>query len=82
MSYILAEIPTRNLSHTRLLRYATSVCSTIRFFPSPEYLLNYNVVSVHAMKENGEVKVELATFLNSVLNLGKKSVSYPDRFNP
>jgi hypothetical protein len=33
------------------------------------------------MKENGEVKAELGTFLNSVLNLGKKSASYPERFN-
>lgn len=33
------------------------------------------------MKVYGETKVEFRTFLNSVLNLGKKSASRPDRFN-
>jgi len=79
MSCVLAEIPTRNRSHARTLRY--SICSTIRFFPSHKFLLNYKVVPVHVMKAYGEVKVEHGTFLNSVLNLGKKSASRPDRFN-
>jgi hypothetical protein len=67
-------------AHTRItLRY--SICSTIRFFPSQKFLLNYNVVPVHVKKAYGEVKVEHGTFLNSVLNLGKKSASSSDRFN-
>jgi hypothetical protein len=81
MSYVLAEIPTGNLSHTCLLSYATPVCSTIRFFPSHTFLLNYSFVPVHVMKVYGEVKVQLGTFLNSVLNLCKISASRPDRFN-
>jgi len=67
-------------AHTRItLRY--SICSTIRFFSSHKFLLNYKAIPVYVKKTYGEVKVEHGTFLNSVLNLDKKSVSGSDRFN-